>query len=411
MPTSADRAAVHLEPGPRRRTFALSWLSYAVYYLARKNFAVVKAQLEDRYHLGRGVLGAIDTVYLVAYAVGQFTAGWAGDRIGARRLVGFGMLGCAAASFIFASGASAWVFGIAFGINGVLQATGWPGNVKAMAGQFQSHERGTVMGIWTTNYQVGGLVATALATALLVYGWQASFIVPGAIVAVVGLVYLWFLPPPALALTSAPAAQSVLRGRDLLRMPIFWSIGTAYFCLKLIRYSILFWLPYFLRRELHYTDSQAGYLSISFEAGGIVGAIAVGIISDRYFPTRRRTLASGFILALAFALLFYSRVAAIGPFANFGAMALVGFCLFGPDALISGAAAQDLGGPHGSAKAAGFINGIGSIGGIVQGGLTAGVSAALGWGALYDLFVVLAVVAAVLLYLSARAKPASVATQ
>lgn len=136
--------------------------------------------------------------------------------------------------------------------------------------------------------------------------------------------------------------------------------------------------------------------------GGIVGAIVVGIISDRYFSKRRQALASGFILALAGALLIYSRVAAFGPVANFAAMAFVGFCLFGPDALISGAAAQDLGGPRGAAKAAGFINGVGSIGGILQGAVTAGVSAALGWSALYDLFVVLALVAAVLLHLSAR---------
>ena len=54
--------------------------------------------------------------------------------------------------------------------------------------------RGRVMGVWSTNYQVGGLAATAFATFLLVHhGWRAAFLVPAAWVAAVGLVILLFL--------------------------------------------------------------------------------------------------------------------------------------------------------------------------------------------------------------------------
>mgnify|MGYP002149783556 CR=1 FL=1 len=57
---------------------------------------------------------------------------------------------------------------LAFAVNGFFQSTGWPGNVKAMQPFFSAGQRGRVMGIWTTNYQAGGLAATALATFLLV---------------------------------------------------------------------------------------------------------------------------------------------------------------------------------------------------------------------------------------------------
>jgi sugar phosphate permease len=43
----------------------------------------------------------------------------------------------------------------------------------------------------------------------------------------------------------------------------------------------------------------------------------------------------------------------------------VGFTLYGPDALMTGAAAQDIGG-RGTALAAGIINGMGSVGAVVQ---------------------------------------------
>jgi sugar phosphate permease len=83
-------------------------------------------------------------------------------------------------------------------------------------------------------------------------------------------------------------------------------------------------------------------------------------------------------------------------------MAMVGFCLFGPDTLISGAAAQDLGGKHAAARAAGIINGLGSLGAVLQGVVTARVSEKFGWNALFYTFVLLALVSCLALLLVRR---------
>jgi sugar phosphate permease len=47
-------------------------------------------------------------------------------------------------------------------------------------------------------------------------------------------------------------------------------------------------------------------------------------------------------------------------------MGLAGFMLFGPDALLSGVGAIDVGSKRGALAAAGIINGMGSIGPIFQ---------------------------------------------
>jgi sugar phosphate permease len=387
----------------KARVFGLTWLSYASYYLTRKNFSVVKSRLEGELHVSVGTLGAIDTVYLATYALGQFVNGALGDRFGARRMLGFGMLGTAALSWLFGLSSTAAVFLLAFGVNGLFQSTGWPNNVKAMAPWFTRRTRGRVMGIWCTNYQVGGLVATALATWLLVnVGWRSTFLVPGVWVAAVGAAVLLFLVErpqdrglPAQDTDRHEGAEAAATGpafRSMLRVPAVWALGGAYFGLKLIRYSLLFWLPYYLHTALGYDEGAAGYLSTSFEVGGIVGAVATGWVSDRWFPERRALLTAPMIFALAFALWLYQAVGDIGMVPNALAMALVGFLLFGPDALISGAAAQDLGGGRAAASAAGIINGLGSIGAILQGSLTATVSATWGWNALFWVFVVLALV-------------------
>ncbi len=236
----------------RTRVFGLTWLSYATYYLARKNFAVVKAQLAQSYGLTSVQLGNIDTGHLATYALGQIAFGVLGDRTGGRRLVGAGMLLSAVCCLAFGFGSTAWVFALWFALNGLAQATGWPGNVKSMAVWFRSRERGTVMGVWTTNYQVGGLVATALATWLLSHaGWRAAFFVPAGCLAAVGLaVWLWLpeMPATVVSTVDAPVTPAPAPGAmTLLRMSGIWTLGTAYFCLKLIRYSILFWLPFYLK--------------------------------------------------------------------------------------------------------------------------------------------------------------------
>ena len=385
----------------RRQVFALTWLAYASYYLCRKGFPVSKARLANEFHLSLPALGAIDTGYLTAYALGMFASGLVCDVIGARRLVGAGMLLAAAATAAFGLGTTSAVFALSFALNGLFQSTGWPGTVKAMTPWFTPAERGKVMGLWSTCYQVGGLAATALAARLLTtWGWRSAFLVPATFTAAVGVaILLWLRQPPArnepvteLRRALWPQAASL----RALATPLVWNLGAAYFCLKLIRYSLLFWLPLYLHRQLGYAEGSAAYMSISFEVGGVVGAVTAGAVSDRLVG-RRGVVLVVMSLGLAGAFALYSAVAAVGPVANFAAMALVGFMLFGPDALASSTAAQDLGGVAAAGTVAGTINGIGSLGAIVQGSLTAVVASRYGWPALFWVFIVLALLSALIL--------------
>ena len=210
-----------------------------------------------------------------------------------------------------------------------------------------------------------------------------------------GLLVLLLLRPGPLALvaptsaaSSAKASADLAAARSrLLRSPTIWSYGVAYFCLKLIRYSLLLWLPYYLEKVLHYEKLRAANVSTSFEIGGIAGTIVIGLLSDRLRHVPRSVIAAVSLIGLAAAFQLYTVVGGTGQIANFLSMALVGFLLFGPDSLISGAAAQDAGGAEAAALAAGLINGIGSLGAILQEVVTRSVSARWGWDGLFHVFV------------------------
>jgi sugar phosphate permease len=174
---------------------------------------------------------------------------------------------------------------------------------------------------------------------------------------------------------------------------MIWALGANYFCMKLTRYSLLFWLPYYFETALHYSPGKAGYMSTSFEAGGIIGVIGAGLLADRVFG-RRRVMVAAFMTAfLAAALGLYGAVGSDSTAINFFTMMLVGACLFGPDSLVAGAVAQDVGGPRAAGLAAGMVNGMGSMGAILQAFVTVEISKAFGWDALFIVFQLLAVIA------------------
>jgi len=390
----------------RWRVFGLTWLSYVSYYLVRKNFSVAKASIQDTIGLGTRQLGYIDMGYSAAYALGQFVWGWTADRVGPRRVIGWGMLATATCSVWFGFSSVFLGFALAFGVNGLAQATGWSSNVKAMTGWFPVRRRGLVMGFWTTNYSVGGLVANPVAHAFLAaWGWRAAFHGPALIVALVGLAVLFLLPErdgaggsgSARPTRAAMDADRRAARTAVLRTPLVWALGASYFFMKMARYFFWYWSPFYMEKTLHYSPALAANAPLVFDGAGIVGAVTIGWVSDRYLKGRRVPIAVVSLVLLACCLFLYSNVAARGLAPNLIVLALCGFFLFGPDAIVSATAAQDVGGPAAAAIAAGIINGMGSIGQIFAGPLAPERSASAEWGVIYGGLGVGAILAALVL--------------
>jgi sugar phosphate permease len=396
----------------RYAAWGLTWVAYASYYFGRKGFSVVKSTLRHSLGVSEYALGAIDTFYLIAYAVGQFGSGYLGDRVGSRKLIGYGLIASAAACAAFGATNLTLLFGALFFVNGLAQSTGWPGTTRAMAEWTTQRNRGTVMAFWCTCYQVGSIVATDFAAYLLRNrGWRAAFFGPALWMLVVAGLILAFLKrgtsdsaeaaQHARAETAAGAALRQAAQRAAYKSPMLWAFGASYFFIKYVRYALLFWLPYYLSSTLGYAPDRAAYVSNAFEAGGVVGVIALGAFSDRVRTLSRAAVSISSLLCLALALLAcqsFGQHTAL----TVATLALVGAFLFGPDALLSGAAAQDIGGTAAAATATGLVNGIGSLGGILEGLTLPAISAHFGWKAMFPLLAGLAVCAALALIPAAR---------
>ena len=152
--------------------------------------------------------------------------------------------------------------------------------------------------------------------------------------------------------------------RDLITNVVL--IGVFYFFVKFIRYALWSWAPFLLETQYNLKGDAAGYLSTVFDVGGAFGVVLIGWLSDRFFGSKRTPVAFLFILLMvASCLLLYT--AGTTSLTWFGiSIGLIGFSLYGPDALMSGAAAIDVGDRRTATMAAGIINGMGSVGSVVQ---------------------------------------------
>ena len=358
----------------RWRIFASTWLCYAGMYFCRKPFSIAKKDLGDALHFTPATLALIYSAYLIAYTVGQFLSGAIGPRFGPRAMLLAGMAISAGTAIGFGFTDQAAWFVVLMTLNGLAQATGWSNGVGNMAAWTPQGERGTVMGFWATNFQAGGVLANTLAAWMLAhYGFRGAFF-SGAMVLLGVWVFFWFNQankpedkgfPPLPEDTAKSGDKAVGGPWDGRTWTLVLLIGGAYFGMKFIRYALWSWAPFVLQRNFGLRGDDAGYLSTVFDVCGVVGVIALGRASDRLFRGRHAVASFVMILGLVAATVAAMTLGSQSAPIFTACIGAIGFTLYGPDALMTGAAVMDLVGKN-TVRASGIIGGMGAAGSVLQ---------------------------------------------
>jgi sugar phosphate permease len=408
----------------RMQLFVATWLSYFGFYVVRKVYAVVKLPLKEHFGLDDIQVAWPWTIYLVTYMLGQFLAAWLGRRFESRRILAVGMSVAAIANFVIglvvdadATRAFLWMC-VTMGIFGFAQATGWPHNVALFANWTRKAERGTLFAVWGTCYQFGAVFGKGLAGFLLGWLGLAWSFYGSSLVLLAFTVYFVLRarerpesaglslpdesePGPADAKTGvASAPESTALPRAFLVSVI--AMGLIYFGFKFLRYALDSWSALILGEHFGLSTSFAAYFSTAFDWVGFLGVLVAGYWSDR-IPGARRTpvifwmtcgclvaVTAMWMVGLSSAVLF---VALLG---------VIGFMAMGPDSLLAGASAMDAGTRRQAAVAAGVINGLGSIGPIVQEPAIGWLKQTQGLDAVFGLLVVIVLLTTIATGLLAR---------
>lgn len=295
----------------RKRYARLRWsvflsatLGYGLYYVCRLSLNVIKKPIVDAGVLSEAELGIIGSGLFVTYAVGKLTNGFLADRSNIRCFLAAGLLLTAFINLVLGFTTSFAVFLVLWAVNGWAQSMGAAPCVVALSRWFGDRERGTFYGLWSSSHNIGEAI-TFIATAVIVaaWGWQWGFRGAGLLGLLGFLLVVLFMrdTPQSCGLPSvahykgdetpervAEEGKSVGElQKEVLRNPAIWMLALASAFMYVSRYAVNSWGIFFLEADKGYTNLEASSVISISSVCGIVGTVASGWVSDRFFSGRR----------------------------------------------------------------------------------------------------------------------------
>jgi OPA family sugar phosphate sensor protein UhpC-like MFS transporter len=262
-----------------------------------------------------------------------------------------------------------WVWIVLWGFNGWFQGYGAPTGAVVLSQWFSNRERGRMYGIWSTGHAIGEGLTFVLSGALVsFFGWQAGFWGPGLICIFAALaIYLLMqdrpqsmgLPPVADWKNDHADEKKEIKTwdaqRSILKRPSVWILGLSSAMMYVTRYAINSWGILYLQEAKGYTLIEAGSILGVNTLAGLIGCVAYGYISDKFFRAKRPpvTLIFGVLEIAALFIIFFAEPGQ--PVLLTSAFILYGFMLSGLLAALGGLFAIDISPKNAAGAAMGFI--------------------------------------------------------
>ncbi len=296
---------------------ALLFFATTVNYLDRQVLSLLAPDLSKEFNWSNTDYANIVTVFQLVYAISMLFAGRVVDKLGTKSAF---ML----AIFVWSIGAVMHAFSIQMG-TGVASAMSWlglaavpvsiigfmisravlalgeagnfPAAIKATAEYFPKKERSFATGIFNSGANVGAILAPLTVPVIATYwGWQAAFIVIGAIGFIwMGLWHVFFDKPEAqgrlskeelayiqsdeLDPTAAPTGRQ-LGWVSLLGYRQTWAFAFGKFMTDGVWWFFLFWLPKYLSAQY-----GMGKDDIQIPLAVLYSMTMIGSIGGGWFPT------------------------------------------------------------------------------------------------------------------------------
>ena len=355
----------------RKEILASIIVLYGFGYTCRLALSVVKKPLIDSGLFSIGDLGLVGSAYFYGYALGKFFNGFFADYANVRRFFTFGLITSGLINVSMGLNQSLLLWVVFWFLNGWVQGIGAPSCAIALTNWFSPKERGRYYGIWSTAHSIGeGLTFIGSAALVNYFSWRAGFIGPGILLIIITIVGYKYLQesPKSLGLPSVGSWKKELDTKPLLKnfnevmnnqlmiikYPSIWILGLASSTMYITRYAINSWGILYLQEIRGYSLIEAGSIIGLNTFTGIIGCVAYGFISDKYFDARRPpvTLMFGLVEIASLFLIFFGPESTVVLIIAF---LIYGFTLSGLLAVLGGLFAIDIAPKNISGAAMGFI--------------------------------------------------------
>jgi ACS family hexuronate transporter-like MFS transporter len=295
----------------------LLFFATTVNYLDRQVLSLLKPSLEEEFGWTNSQYADIASAFQFTYAIAMLFAGRVIDKLGTKKGFSWAIIiwsiGAIVHAFAIPVGTGlSTVFGwlglavlpvsvLGFMFSRALLAIGESGNfpaaIKATAEYFPKKERSFATGIFNSGANVGAILAPLSVPWIEKnWGWQAAFLIIGA----VGFLWLifWFKfyekPAEQKRMSAeelnyinadqeenktAAASTDKVNWIRLLRYKQTWSFAFGKFMTDGVWWFFLFWLPAYLKDQYHMTGTQ-----IMLPLAVLYSMTMFGSIGGGYFP-------------------------------------------------------------------------------------------------------------------------------
>ena len=305
----------------RRRMFITLVLGYGFYYLCRLSFSIAKKPMLDEGILDPMQMGIIGGVLLYVYGAGKFINGVLADYANIRRFMSVALFCSAVINLLFGMTNLFILFVILWALNGWFQSIGSAPSVVSLCQWYSNKERGTRYGIWAGAHNIGeGLTFIGTSFIVSLLGWRWGFIGPGIACMLMSIAMFFFLVdrPETYGLPNVadykkdysagkPCKEPIIKLQMMiLKRPIIWILGLSSALMYVCRYGIHSWGPLYLQEVKGYSIAEAGVLIGANTMVGLAGAVTSGLLSDKFFNSKRNVpaLMYGLLLSCSLIMLF-----------------------------------------------------------------------------------------------------------
>ena len=410
-----------------RRLIPLLFAMMFFNYLDRINIGFAALDMNGDVGFGPAVYGFAGSIFFVGYMLLEVPSNLLLHRVGPRRwiariLLTWGAV-AAATAFVF-NDMSFYVLRFTLG---VMEAGFLPGIAVYLTYWFPERYRARAVGGYiiagSFSAVLGGPVSTIVmryANGLLgLHGWQWMFIAEGVPAMLLGLLTLrimterpadadWLSDEERQWLESTLAAERDALGGHrhfpLLRVARdsrVWSLAGLFGCALVGIYGLFLWLPQIVKSLGHLTNIEVGFLSAAPPLFGVLGTYLVSRSSDR---TGDRKYHLAFVYAMSAVALVGSAYAS-SPVLSYALLCATGLFIYAGNPLFWSLAASFRTGAAGAATIA-LINTVAQFGGVVGPWSIGLVRHATGNFKLALLTIAAFLVAATVIALMMRVKPA-----
>lgn len=393
---------------------AVLCLVTSVAYLARTDIAVAQERMAPALGLSMADMGAITAwAFQLSYALLQLPCALAGERFGARRTLALALAGTSLASIVTGLMPESIATGTLIATRillGVSQAAIFPVVALAVSQFVAREQRVGAMAMAISAASLGAAIAPLLmAPVMESYGWRTVFVVSG-VLGTAAAIACAVMMPGAKARNDTVRVQrlaDLLDGtRTLLRNASLRWLALAYLLHSAVLFVFIFWFFRYLTEGRGFTVLASGVWASLPNIAGVVCAPIIGAGADRLgrrigSARARRRVAMACLVGVAVSAL----VGAIAPGAVLAILALSlssGFVNGAESPFFTTATALGSANPG---AAAGLLNLMGNLGGVLSIWLVPRMADAWGWNATIGFWAAVAFTAALLWLLVRETEP------